>query len=558
MGLFNNLTQKVFGIDIKPKSQSNTEISKRIVTDEDGSTIIDSTNPIHGKNPWDTHVIFENENDLIRKFREMSLNVYCSRAIDQIVTECISNNDDTGASVAIDLSNTSFDDTTQQEISEEFERIQQLMDFKKKGESIFRDFYIDGRSFFIKNIDKKHPEKGLASITKVDSLDIKKIKQVHRVVDPDTGAFIIDKEEEYFLYQPEDRAGITSTDSIVYSKDAIAYANSGLYLYQQESASNNILNNTSSLTRNRFIISYLYPAIKPLNQLDKLEEAQIIYRVSRSAERRIHYVDISGLAPSKGDSVLQQYAQSLKNDMSYNTNTGEIVSSSGTLNLQEDIIVPRRNGTNSAEVTSLPGATEIDKINDIEFFLKKLYKSMKVPLSRLDDQASSFLGRSSEVNRDELNFSKFCNNIRSNFDDVWLDLLKTQLILKNIISLKEWNQNYNLIVFKYASDVYISQLREIEMLQEKINILRDSENYVGKYFSKSYINHTVLGFSDEQVQKMKEEMEEEAAEDPQGHESADVGTRDYSMGMETPMEDMQPLTEVKKHKKVIGAKKLHK
>lgn len=521
MGILSNLTRKPFGISINPKKKESSAITKRVVTDEDGSTIIDSTNPIYGKNPWDMNVIFSNENDLIRKFRDMSLNVYCSRAIDQIVTECISNNDDTGASVSIDLSNTDWDDTIQQKISTEFENIQKLMDFKKKGESLFRDFYIDGRIFFIKNIDKNHPEKGLASITKIDSLDVKKIKQVHRIVDPETGAFIINKEDEYFLYQPEERQGITSTDAIVYSKDSIAYANSGLYLYKEESASNNILNNTSSLTRNRFIISYLYPAIKPLNQLDKLEEAQIIYRVSRCAERRIHYVDISGLAPSKGDSVMREYAQSLKNDMSYNTVTGEIVSSSGTLNLQEDIIIPRRNGTNSAEVTSLPGATEVDKINDIEFFLKKLYKAMKVPLSRIDDQASSFLGRSSEINRDELNFSKFCNNIRSNFDDVWIDLLKTQLILKNIVSLKEWNKNFNNIIFKYSSDIYISQLREIEMLQEKINVLRDSENYVGKYFSKAYINRSVLGFSDEQVLQIQKEIEEEAKENPnEGEENS--------------------------------------
>ena len=513
MGIFSNFSKKQFGIAIKPTTTPSTEISKRVVVDEDGSTIIDSTNPIYSKNPWDTSVLFENENDYIRKFREMGLNVYCSRAIDQIVTECISNNDDTGASVNIDLTSTDFDEAIQEKIIEEFETIQKLMNFKKKGESYFRDFYIDGRQFFIKNIDKKHPEKGLASITKVDALDIKKIKQVHRVVDPETGAFIINKEEEYFLYQPEERQGITTEDAIIYSTDSIAYANSGLYLYQQESASNNILNSQSRLTQNRFIISYLYPAIKPLNQLDRLEEAQIIYRVSRCAERRIHYVDLSGLAPSKADSVMQKYAQSLKNDMSYNTQTGEIVSSSGTLNLQEDIIIPRRNGTNAAEVTSLPGATEVDKINDIEFFLKKLYKAMKVPLSRLDDQASSFLGRSSEINRDELNFSKFCNNLRSNYDDIWIDLLKTQLILKNIVSLKEWNRNFNSIIFKYSSDIYITQLREIEMLQEKINVLRDSENYVGKYFSKAYINKNVLGFSEAQVQQIQEEIKQEAAEE---------------------------------------------
>ena len=531
MGILSNFRNKAFGISIKPKAVAKPELSKRLVVDEDGSTIIDSTNPIYSQNPWDTSVVFDNENELIRKFRDMSLNVYCSRAIDQIVTECISNNDDTGASVDIDLSNTDFDDHIQQKISEEFLNIQKLLDFSRKGESLFRDFYVDGRIFFIKNIDKKHPEKGLISCTKVDSLDIKKIKQVERVVDPETGAFIINEEKEFFLYQPEERQGITSMDGIIYSLDSVAYANSGLYLYQQDTSNNNILHNTSGLTRNRFIISYLYPAIKPLNQLDKLEEAQIIYRVSRSAARRVHYVDISGLAPAKGETVMQKYAQALKNDMSYNSTTGEIMSSSGTLNLQEDIIIPRRNGTNAAQVEQLPGATEVDRINDIEFFLKKLYKSMKVPLSRLDDQATSFLGRSSEINRDELNFSKFCNNLRSNFDDLWLDLLKTQLILKKIISLKEWNENYMSFVFKYSSDIFITQLREIEMLSEKINILRDSENYVGKYFSKEYINKHVLGFSDQQIKQIQDEIKNEGTDNMENVEGEGPGPELENMTM---------------------------
>lgn len=531
MGILSNFRNREFGIKIKPKSTAKTDLSKRVVVDEDGSTIIDSSNPIYAQNPWDSNVIFDNENQLIRKFRDMGLNVYCSRAIDQIVTECISNNDDTGASVTLDLSNTNFDDHIQEKIQEEFNNIQKILDFSRKGESIFRDFYIDGRIFFIKNIDKNHPEKGIISASKVDALDIKKVKQVQRILDPDTGAFIINEEKEFFLYQPEERQGITSTDAIIYSTDSVAYANSGLYLYQQDTSNNNILNNLSAVTRNRFIISYLYPAIKPLNQLDKLEEAQIIYRVSRSAARRVHYVDISGLAPAKGETVMQKYAQALKNDMSYNSTTGEIMSSSGALNLQEDIIIPRRNGTNAAQVEQLPGATEVDRINDIEFFLKKLYKSMKVPLSRLDDQATSFLGRSSEINRDELNFSKFCNNLRSNFDDLWLDFLKTQLVLKKIISLKEWNENYMSFVFKYSSDIYITQLREIEMLSEKINILRDSENYVGKYFSKEYINKHVLGFSDQQIKQMQDEIKAEGTENMQNVEGDGPGDTFENMQM---------------------------
>lgn len=507
MGFLSNL-RKPFGIDIKPVAKDNSNMNKKLVTEEDGSTIIDSVNPVYSRNPWDMTVVFERENDYIRKFREMSLNVYCSRAIDQIVTECISTDDNTGSVVNVDLDQTEFDDNIKEKISKEFDNVQNLLNFKKKGESIFRDFYIDGRIFFVKNVDKNNLDKGISSVVKIDSLDIKKVKEVNRVVDQETGAFIINKEEEYFIYQPEERSGITATEAIVYSPDSIAYANSGLYLYKEEEVQGYKYSNTP-ISTSRFVISYLYPAIKPLNQLDKLEEAQIIYRVSRSAERRVHYVDISGLAPSKGETVLNNYSKALKNDLRYNPVTGEVINQSGTLNLQEDIIVPRRNGTNAAEVVSLPGATEVDKINDIEFFLKKFYKSMKVPPSRLNDEAPSFLGRSSEVNRDELNFSKFCNNLLGNFNEIWLDLLKTQLLLKNIVSLKDWNRNAPKIVFKYTSDIYITQLREIEMLREKLNILRDSENYIGTFFSKNYINKHVLNFDDQQIKQIQDEIEEE-------------------------------------------------
>lgn len=510
MGFFDNYRKKI-GISIRPKNLPVGNSSKRIVTDDDGSTIIDSVNPLSVRQSWNSSTIFTQENDLINKFRDMSLNVYCSRAIDQIVTECISNNDN-GTSVNLDLDQTDFAEDIKDKILKEFEYLQKIMNFKKKGESIFREFFIDGRIYFIKNINKTHPEKGIVSLSKVDSLDIKKIKQVERVMDPDTGAAIIDKEDEFFLYQPADYIDSSSQNMLLYTKDSVAYANSGLYLYQDETSNNNMLSRMNDTSRNKFIISYLYSAIKPLNQLDRLEEAQIIYRVSRSADRRVHYLDISGLPKSKADQAIKDYGKALKNDIAYDPKTGDITSSSGTLNLQEDLIIPRRNGTNTAEVTSLPGATEIDRINDIEFFLKKLYKAMRVPLSRLNDEAPSFLGRSSEINRDELNFSKFCNNLRSNFDELWLDLLKTQLILKNIISLKEWKKNYNLFNFRYSSDTYISQLREMEMFQEKITALRDAENYVGKYFSQNYINKHILGFTDEEVDRMKEEISQEAGE----------------------------------------------
>lgn len=515
MGLWNSFTHRL-GIDIQPKTPINIAKNKTIAVKEDGSTIIESIGPsIVAHNLLNMEFSFTDENDLIKKFRDMSLNVYCSRGIDNIITECISNNDDTGCSVQLNLDRTDFDEGVCKKINDEFDKILKLMDFNNKGESIFRSFYVDGRIYFQKVVDTNHPEKGLIDLIQLDSLDVKKIKQVTRKVDPDTGALIVEAEEDFYYYNPRDLV-LAQQYAVLYTLESIASANSGQYLYKQltNASKNGVGNYGPTLeTTNKYVVSYLYPAIKPLNQLDWLEQAQIILRVSRSPERRVHYVDIAGLAPSKSDQAIKDYVKGLKNEISYNPSNGEVVTGGKVLSMQDDIVIPRRNGTNAAQIESLPGVTQIDRIADIEFFLKKLYKALRVPLSRLNDDQGSFLGRSTEISRDELNFSKFCNNLKGNFNQLFLDCLKTQLILKNIVSLRDWKANMNKIVFAYSSDTYISQLREIEMLSEKITSARDAQGFVGTYLSKNYINKKIFGFTDEQIEQMKEEIKNEKIEE---------------------------------------------
>lgn len=510
---FFNFGKRV-GLDIRPKNKIDTK-SKIVSTNEDGSTIVEAITPFANYYSWNSDFRFSDEIELIKKFRDMSLNVYCDRIINEIVNECISNDDETGTSVSADLDKTTFTEDIKEKIIKEFNNILKLLNFNNNGQNIFREFYIDGRIYYQKIIDKEHPENGIIELRKIDSLDIKKIKQVVRKLDKDTGAFIIDKEEEFYQYTPyyEYGNGGFTAQNLLFNPDAIAYASSGLYLYKEQPV-NSSQNRNNITLGNRYIVSFLYPMIKPLNQLNIIEEASIISQVSRAPQRRIHYVDISGMAPTKGEKALKDYAAAIKNDLQYNSDTGDYNNASHTYSMQEDLIIPRRNGTNTAAIETLPGNSGNEDVKVPEYFKMKVYMASHVPLSRMDANATSFLGRASEINRDELNFSKFCNNLRENFSELFKDLLKTQLLLKHIVSYRDWQENKNLIRFIYSSDTYISQLRNIEMIQEKISALRDSENYVGKYFSKRYIQKNILDFDDEQIEQLNDEMKREEKNEP--------------------------------------------
>lgn len=513
--IFSRIGDRVLGVNIKKPTPNTNRTNKILTTNDDGSTIIESVGPLTNHGYWDSNYTFTTERDLIRKFRDMSLNTYCDRVINEIVNTCISFEDESGCNIELDLDKVDVSDTLKEHILDEWNNVLSLLDFKNNGQSIFREWYIDGRIFYQKIVNKDNIKEGIIEIRRIDSLDIKKIKQIERKIDEETGALIISEEKEYFLYTPENDYNYAAGSEILLPLDAVAYSSSGLYIYKDEpvdgmSAYNTNVNN---LMR-RYVVSYLFPMIKPLNQLNIVEEAGLINLVARAPERRVHYVDVAGLPKSKAEEALREYAKSIKNTLQYDTTTGTFNSDINVLSMQDDLIIPRRNGTNAAEITSLPGVQTNNNVDIITYFRRKFYMSSHVALSRLNDDTPSFLGRASEINRDELNMSKFCNNLRMKFVELPLDLLRTQLILKNYIKPSDWKDIKKDVVVRYSSDTYISQLRQLDLTQEKLNILREIEPYIGKFYSKSYVQKYVLGFSEDEITKMEEQIEEEGSNNP--------------------------------------------
>lgn len=540
--------QRFMGLKINDKKPNSKTSNKILTTNEDGSTIIEGVGPIANYGYWNASYSFNNEIDLINKFRDMSLNVYCDRVINEIVNTCVSFEDETGCDIEINLDQTDYSENVRKRINEEWQTILSLLEFKNNGQSIFRDWFIDGRIYFHKILDKTQKEKGLIELRRIDATEIKKIKQIERKVDEDTGALIIEEEKEYYLYTPQYNTAYTTGQDILLNIDAVAMSTSGLYIYKEEPTSS--YNIAGSKVKTRFVVSYLYPMIKPLNQLNIVEEAGLINLVARAPERRVHYVDVAGLPKSKADEAMKDYANSIKNTMQYDSSTGTFNADINVLTMQDDLIVPRRNGTNAAEISSLPGVQTNNNVDIINYFRKKLYMASHVALSRLNDENSSFLGRSTEINRDELNMSKFCNNLRMKFVELPLDLLRTQLILKNVVTPGDWKRNKGKIITNFSTDTFISQMREIEILQEKVAALRDIEPYIGRFFSENYVNKHILGFSDEQVEQMKREIKENPSPNPMGMdglgntESPNLNTMDNESHITTPTNDINGLSKI--------------
>lgn len=532
---------KFVGLNVKKTKPINQNTNKILTTTEDGSTIFEGVGPQLNTAFWNSNFVFTEEIDLIKKFRDMSLNSYMNKIISEIVNTCISYEDETGCSISLDLDKldiAGLSEETKTKMLKSWEHVLDILDFKNNGQSIFRDWYIDGRAFYQKIVNKNKLEDGIIEVRKLDALDIKKVKQIERKVDPDTGALIIEQEREFFLYSPQQDINYGMNQSVLLAPDSVAFSSSGLYVYKQESSSK--INFRNSIEgSNRFIVSYLYPVIKPLNQLNIVEEAGLINMVSRSPDRRVHYVDIAGLPKAKGEQAIADYAKSIKNNLQYNANDGTFNSDSHMLSMQDDLIIPRRNGTNTAEVTSLPGVQPNNNLDIITYFKKKLYMASNVALSRMNEDGNSFLGRSSEINRDELNMSKFCNNLRMKFVELPLDIWRTDLILKNIIAPSDWDKIKGRVIPKYSSDTFISQLRELDLLNECLTALDRVNPYVGSYYSSKYVKKNILGMTDERIKQMQAEISEETPADQDIMNSQDnIQPQD---NMETPEQDFNSM-----------------
>ena len=452
---------------------------------------------------------YRTEFDLIKRYREMSLHPECDNAIEDVVNEALVS-DLYDSPIEIELSNLNATDKLKKAIREEFKYIKELLDFDKKSHVIFRNWYVDGRLYYHKVIDLKKPQEGIKELRFIDPMKMKFVRQEKKkdktsvqinptVTGRDNENNVLAPEiEEYFVYTPKPQYPTNNYSSggaskgVKIAKDAITYCTSGL------------------VDRNKgSVLSYLHKAIKSLNQLRMIEDSLVIYRLSRAPERRIFYIDVGNLPKVKAEQYLRDVMMRYRNKLVYDANTGEVRDDRKFMSMMEDFWLPRREGGRGTEISTLPGGQNLGELSDIEYFQKKLYRSLGVPESRIAADGGFNLGRSSEILRDELKFAKFVGRLRKRFAQMFSDMLKTQLILKNIVSVEDWDRINDHIQYDFLYDNQFAELKETEMLNERLGILATIEPYIGKYYSTEWVRRKVLRQTDTEMEEMDEQIEQE-------------------------------------------------
>ena len=445
----------------------------------------------------DIEGVYRTEFDLIKRYREMALHPEADSAIEDIVNEAVVS-DTNDSPVEIELSNLNASDGIKTKIRKEFKYILELLDFDRKSHEIYRNWYIDGRLYYHKVIDMKRPEEGIQELRYIDAMKMRYVRKQKKKPGEDFRLGNVRKDnpmeyefpelEEYFIYNPKTSYPTTNPSSmgghggIKMTRDAITYCTSGL------------------VDRNKgSTLSYLHKAIKSLNQLRMIEDSLVIYRLSRAPERRIFYIDVGNLPKVKAEQYLRDVMMRYRNKLVYDANTGEIRDDKKYMSMLEDFWLPRREGGRGTEISTLPGGQNLGEITDIEYFKKKLYRSLNVPPSRMDGEGGFNLGRSSEILRDEVKFSKFVARLRKRFSYMFNDMLKTQLILKNIITPEDWNVMEEHIQYDFLYDNHFAELKEAELLTERLTLVQTAEPYVGKYFSQDYLRRNILRQTDQEI-----------------------------------------------------------
>jgi len=458
----------------------------------------------------DIEGVYRTEFDLLKRYREMALHPEADGAIEDVVNEAIVS-DLYDSPIEIELSNLNATDNLKKAIRKEFKYIKELLDFDRKAHEIFRNWYVDGRLYYHKVIDLKNPQEGIKELRYIDPMKMRFVRQEKKknknnvLVNPTsiTGRdnennSVAPEIEEYFVYTPKPNypTGIYSggggTKGTKIAKDAITYCTSGL------------------IDRNKgTVLSYLHKAIKALNQLRMIEDSLVIYRLSRAPERRIFYIDVGNLPKVKAEQYLRDVMMRYRNKLVYDANTGEVRDDKKFMSMMEDFWLPRREGGRGTEITTLPGGQNLGELADIEYFQKKLYRALGVPESRIAADGGFNLGRSSEILRDELKFSKFVGRLRKRFAQMFNDMLKTQLILKNIVSVEDWDTLSEHIQYDFLYDNQFAELKETEMLNERLGVLATIEPYIGKYYSTEYVRRKVLRQTDAEMIEIDEQIEQE-------------------------------------------------
>ena len=435
------------------------------------------------------------EQDLVRRYRDISQQPECDSAIEDIVSEGIVS-DEKDQSVSIVLDRLPYPNTIKKRIREEFDAVLQLLDFDVKGHDIFRRWYVDGRLFYHKVISKKNPKAGVQELRYIDPRKIRKVRSIQKDTKSNTGVDLIKKVEEYYLYNDKGLANYGTSEGIRISPDSITYCPSGLV---DQNKGN--------------VLSYLHKAIKPVNQLRMIEDSVVIYRISRAPERRIFYIDVGNLPKIKAEQYLKDVMNRYRNKLVYDASTGEIRDDRSHMSMLEDFWLPRREGGRGTEITTLPGGSNLGEIDDIKYFQNKLYRALNVPVSRMEAESNFSLGRSTEITRDELKFTKFVQRLRKKFTPLFTDILKTQLILKGIITLEDWSSMKEHIQYDFMQDGHFAELKKAEILKEQLDSLSQVESYVGTFFSKKWVQKNVLNMTDLEINEMQDEINKEAGSD---------------------------------------------
>ena len=494
---------KLFGFSIEDSQNKSTSIVSPVPKNNEDGVDNYVASGFYGQYV-DIEGAYRNEHELIRRYRDMALHPEVDKAIEDVVNEAIVT-DLYDSPVEVELSNLNASEGIKKKIREEFRYLKETMDFDKKSHEIFRNWYIDGRLYYLKVIDPKNPQEGIQDLRYIDPLKIKYVRQEKRDNDKDPYVRINSKEnnvpnpkfDEYYLYtmKPNYPTGMIAQagkGATKISKDSITYCTSGLV----------------DRNKNR-VLSYLQKAIKAVNQLRMIEDSLVIYRLSRAPERRIFYIDVGNLPKVKAEQYLKEVMNRYRNKLVYNAQTGEIRDDRKFMSMMEDFWLPRREGGRGTEITTLPGGQNLGELTDVDYFQKKLYRALGVPESRIGADSGFNLGRSSEILRDELQFSKFVGRLRKRFAHMFNDFLKTQLILKNIVTPEDWKQMEDHIQYDFLYDNQFAELKESEMLQNRLSNLATIEPYIGKFYSTEYVRKRVLQQTDQEIEEIDMQIEDE-------------------------------------------------
>jgi hypothetical protein len=489
---------KLFGFTINGPNEGKNELPKADIilpSPDDGQTTVSG-------GAYGTYLNQDysarNEHDLIKKYREISLYPECESAIDDIINEAIISDED--ESINIRLDDVQLSDNIKKKIRDEYKHILRMLDFNKRGHDLFKRWYIDGRLYFHKVVDTKNQKEGIQKLRLIDPRSIKYVREVIQEDDAKDGIQRVKEIKEYFLYSEGQLIGNLADSrqgAVALTKDSVCYVPSGL-----RDLNNNI------------VLGYLHKAIKPVNQLRMMEDALVVYRIARAPERRVFYVDVGNLPKMKAEQYLRDIMTNFKNKLVYDGDTGEVKDDRKFMNMLEDFWMPRREGGRGTEIQTLGGGQNLGEIEDVEYFKKKMFLALNVPQSRMQPESGFQLGRATEINRDELKFTKFVGRLRKRFNEIFHDLLKTQLVLKGIIAEDEWEIIKEDIKYDYVKDNQFTETKNQEIVRERLALLRDAEDLVGTYFSKEWVRKNILKQSDDEIEMLNKQIEAEQDEMP--------------------------------------------